>query len=124
MESKIFLYDSFIGGRLRLYRQKRGLTQKALGKRVGISAQQLQKYEMGRNRVSASRLRLIAEVLDTPIHFLMMDPKDQDGKNSHLPDAFTNSDVNKLVQHYLLIRSEKARRHLLQTSALYVESGL
>lgn len=55
--------DAFVGARLAGRRQALGLTQVALAKRLGISAQQIQKYETGTNRISASRLSRIAAAL-------------------------------------------------------------
>ncbi len=61
--------DSNIGNRIRLARTSRELSQEELGRRLGISFQQLQKYELGLNRISASRLLVIAGILDQPITF-------------------------------------------------------
>lgn len=55
--------DAFVGARLAQRRQALGLTQMALARRLGISAQQIQKYEAGSNRISASRLHRIAAAL-------------------------------------------------------------
>ena len=55
--------DAFVGARLSQRRQALGLTQGALARRLGISAQQVQKYEAGANRISASRLSRIAAAL-------------------------------------------------------------
>lgn len=55
--------DAFVGARLAERRQALGLTQVALAKRLGISPQQVQKYEAGANRISASRLSRIAAAL-------------------------------------------------------------
>jgi transcriptional regulator with XRE-family HTH domain len=57
--------DLQIGGRLRALRMDRGLSQDELGQQVGVSFQQIQKYEKGMNRVSASRLNQIATILKT-----------------------------------------------------------
>lgn len=55
--------DAHVGQRLRLLRKERGLSQTALAARVGVTFQQLQKYETGKNRLSASRLYRLASVL-------------------------------------------------------------
>jgi transcriptional regulator with XRE-family HTH domain len=59
--------DEQIGRRIRDRRRVSGLAQHELAKALGVSHQQLQKYEAGKNRISASRLWRCAEVLDTPI---------------------------------------------------------
>ena len=59
--------DVAVGLRIRLSRRTRGLTQQALADAVGVSFQQIQKYERGANRVSASMLARIAQTLDLPV---------------------------------------------------------
>ena len=61
--------DIHVGARLRLRRTLLGLSQEKLGEAVGITFQQLQKYERGANRISASRLYHLALVLDVPVGF-------------------------------------------------------
>src|SRR4051795_8296778 len=61
--------DAEIGKRIRARRLERGLSQTELGQRLGVTFQQIQKYEKGANRVGAGRLQRIAEVLDVPITF-------------------------------------------------------
>ncbi len=63
--------DAYIGGRIAARRAALGLTQGALAQRLGLSFQQVQKYESGLNRVPASRLNRIAGLLAAPVdHFL------------------------------------------------------
>jgi transcriptional regulator with XRE-family HTH domain len=59
--------DVFVGEQLRFSRITRGLSQTALGNAVGVTFQQVQKYERGTNRIGASRLFAIAQVLGVPI---------------------------------------------------------
>ena len=59
--------DRHVGGRLRLRRTVLGISQTTLADRIGISFQQVQKYERGSNRISASRLCQFAQVLDVPV---------------------------------------------------------
>lgn len=62
--------DVHVGHMIRTTRRTRGMTQQMLAARVGVKFQQVQKYETGANRVSASRLWEIAHVLDVPVqHF-------------------------------------------------------
>lgn len=61
--------DTHVGSRLRLRRTLLGLSQTELGKRVGLTFQQIQKYERGSNGIAASRLWQLADVLDVPISF-------------------------------------------------------
>ncbi|MGY3582430.1 transcriptional regulator with XRE-family HTH domain [Bradyrhizobium sp. USDA 4341] len=62
--------DVYVGGRIRSRRLELELSQEVLGQRVGISFQQVQKYEKGLNRVGAGRIRQLAEVLEvSPAYF-------------------------------------------------------
>lgn len=59
--------DAFVGARISLRRSALGLSQTALAQQIGISFQQVQKYETGQNRISASRLHRVATVLATSV---------------------------------------------------------
>jgi transcriptional regulator with XRE-family HTH domain len=61
--------DAYVGSRVRLKRTIQGLSQTELGTAVGVTFQQMQKYESGANRVSASKLWALSEVLDVPISY-------------------------------------------------------
>ena len=65
--------DVHVGQRLRLKRSLLGFSQETLGDRIGLTFQQVQKYESGMNRVSASRLYDLSEVLDVPIAYFFED---------------------------------------------------
>lgn len=59
--------DAHVGGRLRLFRLRAGMSQTALADRIGLTFQQLQKYEKGTNRISASTLLAFSQILDVPV---------------------------------------------------------
>ncbi len=61
--------DVYVGARVKLRRTLMGMSQERLGEALGLTFQQVQKYERGANRVSASKLHRIAEVLDVPISY-------------------------------------------------------
>ncbi len=61
--------DLHVGARIKLRRSLLGLSQEKLGERLGLTFQQVQKYERGLNRVSASRLHDLGRVLDVPVSF-------------------------------------------------------
>jgi transcriptional regulator with XRE-family HTH domain len=65
--------DIHVGGRIRLRRNMVGMSQEKLGESLGITFQQIQKYEKGTNRVGASRLQAIASVLSVPVSFFFED---------------------------------------------------
>src|SRR6187399_406086 len=62
--------DIHVGGRIRLRRTLLGMSQEKLGEALGLTFQQVQKYERGANRIGASRLQQISEVLQVPVSFL------------------------------------------------------
>jgi len=65
--SNIRPVDALVGQNIRILRLQRGLSQSALGERMGVTFQQVQKYERGANRVGAGRLSQIAQALDVPL---------------------------------------------------------
>ncbi len=72
-KSEPHLIDIHVGNRLRSRRLVLGLSQEKLGERLGITFQQIQKYEKGTNRVSASKLQAAASVLNVPIGYFFED---------------------------------------------------
>jgi len=65
--------DVHVGARVRLRRTLLGMSQEKLGEAVGLTFQQIQKYERGTNRIGASRLHQFAQVLDVPVSFFFDD---------------------------------------------------
>lgn len=65
--------DVHVGNRVHLRRNMLGISQQRLGEGLGITFQQIQKYEKGRNRISASRLQGIAELLSVPVSYFFED---------------------------------------------------
>ena len=74
--------DVHVGRRVRLRRTLLGMSQEQLGEALNITFQQVQKYERGSNRISASRLWDIAQILDVPISFFFDDMTDDTAANS------------------------------------------
>jgi len=69
--------DVHVGSRIRMRRQLLGMSQEQLGRAIGLTFQQIQKYEHGTNRVSASRLYDMAEALEVPISFFFEELPDE-----------------------------------------------
>jgi transcriptional regulator with XRE-family HTH domain len=65
--------DIRVGSRVRLRRNMLGLTQESLGEAIGLTFQQVQKYERGANRIGASRLYALSQALDVPVSFFFDD---------------------------------------------------
>lgn len=74
--------DVHVGSRVRLRRTLLGMSQEKLGEALGLTFQQIQKYERGVNRIGASRLFDLARVLDVPIGFFFDDMSPELGGNS------------------------------------------
>lgn len=60
--------DTFVGERVKHFRKRKKLTQTELGNELGLTFQQIQKYEKGSNRIGASRIFLLAKLLDVPVY--------------------------------------------------------
>jgi transcriptional regulator with XRE-family HTH domain len=62
--------DKYVGSRVRMRRIMLGMSQEKLGEALGLTFQQIQKYEKGTNRVGASRIQAISEILQVPVAYL------------------------------------------------------
>jgi len=111
--------DRHVGARIRMQRMMGGLSQTKLGKAVGITFQQVQKYEKGTNRVSASRLQQIANVLKVTPDFFFDGASAKavgksDSKEVAVIDEFVSSrDGIALSQAFTRIRDVKIRRSIV-----------
>lgn len=108
--------DVHVGKRIRHRRWMVGMTQQQLAEKVGIKFQQIQKYETGMNRVSASRLWDIAEALSVPVAFFF-DGADEsgaevaDGSGEAVPaDILADKEALELVRSYYSIPENQRRR--------------
>lgn len=116
--------DLFVGKRLRQRRRLLGLTQQRLADEVNIRFQQIQKYESGANRISASRLWSLAKALDVPVSFFFdgLDGEEsREGVNGHHDskpsgkapaDVFTTKETIDLVRAFYNLGEEPRRRLL------------
>ncbi|RYG89755.1 XRE family transcriptional regulator [Loktanella sp. IMCC34160] len=105
--------DVHVGKRIRHRRWMIGTTQQQLAEKVGIKFQQIQKYETGMNRVSASRLWDIAHALSVPISFFFegLDAAGQEDANATLPgDILADKEALDLLRSYYAIPETQRRR--------------
>lgn len=106
--------DVHVGKRIRHRRWLVGITQQQLAEAVGIKFQQIQKYETGMNRVSASRLWDIAEALSVPVSFFfegLGDDTAESGEGRELPkDILKDKEALELVRSYYAIPETQRRR--------------
>lgn len=107
--------DVALGARIRRFRKARRMSQERLAEAVGVTFQQVQKYERGANRVSFSRLALIAAALQTPLSELIagLEPTAPDGPapSAH---ALRVPGASELVEAYAAIPTEAVRSCLLK----------
>jgi transcriptional regulator with XRE-family HTH domain len=111
--------DRHVGMRLRVQRMVRGLSQTELGEAVGVTFQQIQKYERGKNRVSASRLQQIADVLKVAPDFFFEETRtkkagDSGPSETILIDEFISSREGiALAKAFSKISNQKMRRTIV-----------
>lgn len=120
--------DAHVGARIRQRRWMLGMTQQALADRLGVTFQQVQKYEMGSNRVSASRLWSIARLLGVSVEFFFEGLRTTAESGTAVPeaDALTpladgrplERDAAQLLRSFCAIPAERRRRLLDLARAL------
>jgi len=104
--------DVHVGKRVRHRRWMVGMTQQQLAERVGIKFQQIQKYETGMNRVSASRLWDISEALDVPVSFFFegLGPEQNEKSEDVSGDLLADKEALELIRSYYAIPENQRRR--------------
>ena len=112
--------DLYVGGRIRLRRRTLGVSQERLAEDLGLTFQQVQKYERGANRVSASKLYEIARSLSVPVAFFfegLTDPVSggvaEQGADAILHDFLMTSEGVELASLFPMIRRPRIRRRIL-----------
>ena len=103
--------DVYVGGRVRTRRLLLGMNQEELAKRLGLTFQQVQKYESGANRVSASRLWEIAAILRTPLAYFFPAKTGEDQASNYPQDP----EGIELVRLYYQIADSGMRQQLFDT---------
>jgi transcriptional regulator with XRE-family HTH domain len=116
--------DVHVGSRIRLRRNMLGMSQEKLGENLGITFQQIQKYEKGTNRVGASRLQAIANVLGVPVAFFFEDLPGQeptgtrdfaeDTSAAFALDFCTSAEGLQLNRAFVRISDLKVRRRIIE----------
>jgi transcriptional regulator with XRE-family HTH domain len=115
--------DKHVGARVRMRRMMLGMSQEQLGKALRLTFQQVQKYEKGTNRVSASRLHLLTAILQVPVAFFFEGATGMDGQSkrataAHIPDYVTEflatPDGLSLTQAFMRIKKPSVRRRIVR----------
>lgn len=107
--------DRAIGQRIKFARNMNGVSQKRLAKELGLSFQQIQKYETATNRVSASKLKLIATFLDLPISFFY--------DEAISPALRADARYYKIARALSLIENKQIRSNIARIIELHTEKG-
>lgn len=110
--------DVHVGTRIRLRRKTLKMSQEQLGEQLGITFQQVQKYERGTNRVGASRLWGISKVLQVPVQYFYDGlPDGVDGEHTDPPEIYefiNSSDGVALAMAVSQIKNKSVRRQILE----------
>ncbi|MEM6490116.1 MAG: helix-turn-helix transcriptional regulator [Pseudomonadota bacterium] len=101
--------DVHVGQRVRQRRWMVGMTQQQLAEKVGIKFQQIQKYETGANRISASRLWDVAAALEVPVSFFF-EGLDSSMEEARAADMMSDKEAADLVRAYYAIPETQRRR--------------
>ena len=115
--------DKYVGSRVRMRRIMLGMSQEKLGEALGLTFQQVQKYEKGTNRVGASRIQQISEILQIPVSFLFeggpsgivgAEGYDEGTSPSYVSDFLATSEGLALTRAFTRITDAKLRRCIVE----------
>jgi transcriptional regulator with XRE-family HTH domain len=112
--------DIYVGSRVRMRRKMLGLSQEKLGEKLGITFQQIQKYEKGTNRIGASRLQAMSAALEVPVAYFFPDSTNapgtglQDEGATFIMDFMSTGEGLELSRAFVRIRSTKVKRRIIE----------
>src|SRR6201996_4275707 len=115
--------DKHVGARVRMRRMMLSMSQENLGNSLGLTFQQVQKYEKGTNRIGASRLQQIAHILQVPVSFFFEGAPHAPGgpptgmaeapSPAYVSDFLATSDGLSLTKSFMRIKNSKPRRRIV-----------
>lgn len=117
--------DKHVGSRVRMRRMMLSMSQEKLGDALGLTFQQVQKYEKGTNRIGASRLQQISHILQVPVSFFFEGAPTSPGVTPHaggmseapspayVADFLATSDGLSLTKSFMRIKNSKLRRRIV-----------
>jgi transcriptional regulator with XRE-family HTH domain len=116
--------DKHVGSRVRMRRMMLGMSQEKLGDALGLTFQQVQKYEKGTNRIGASRLQQISQILQVPVSFFFegaptlhadvkIDGMGEAPSPAYVSDFLATSDGLALTKAFVRIADSKLRRRIV-----------
>jgi transcriptional regulator with XRE-family HTH domain len=114
--------DKHVGSRVRMRRMMLGMSQEKLGDALDLTFQQVQKYEKGTNRIGASRLQHISQILQVPVSFFFEGAPNMPGHSgmgeapspAYVSDFLATSDGLSLTKSFIKIKSTKLRRRIVE----------
>jgi transcriptional regulator with XRE-family HTH domain len=116
--------DTHVGARVRMRRMMLSMSQEKLGDALGLTFQQVQKYEKGTNRIGASRLQHISSILQVPVSFFFEGAPRPSGHHgsgmgeapspAYVTDFLATSDGLALTKAFMRIKSSKLRRRIVE----------
>ena len=125
--------DIHVGSRIRLRRTMLGMSQEKLGESLGITFQQIQKYEKGTNRVGASRLQNISNILNVPVAFFFEDAPGDVGNavdgmaeaasSNYVVDFLSSAEGLQLNRAFVKIADPKVRRRIVDLVKVLADEG-
>lgn len=125
--------DKHVGSRVRMRRILVGMSQERLGEALGITFQQVQKYEKGTNRIGASRLQQIAQVLGVPVTYLFEGAPQERAEGepafaeadqtNYSFDLLQTADGVQLAKAFMSIEDPKLRRRVVELVNTLAESN-
>lgn len=114
--------DKHVGSRVRMRRMMLSMSQEKLGEALGLTFQQVQKYEKGTNRIGASRLQQISAILQVPVSFFfegaptvgLPSPGMSEAPSpTYISDFLATSDGLALTKSFMRIKDAKLRRRIV-----------
>ena len=114
--------DKHVGARVRMRRMMLAMSQEKLGDALGLTFQQVQKYEKGTNRIGASRLQQISNILQVPVSFFFEGAPNNSNPESgfseapspsYVSDFLATSDGLALTRAFMKIKTSKLRRRIV-----------
>ena len=116
--------DKHVGSRVRMRRMMLSMSQEKLGDALGLTFQQVQKYEKGTNRIGASRLQQISHILQVPVSFFFEGAPTSPGQGgisgmneapspAYVSDFLATSDGLSLTKSFMRIKNSKLRRKIV-----------
>ena len=124
--------DKHVGSRVRMRRMMLGMSQEKLGDALGLTFQQVQKYEKGTNRIRASRLQEISHILEVPVPFFFDGAPQSSGGTrkggegpslAYITDFLGTADGHALVRAFMKIKNATLRRSIVRMVEAIVASG-